>query len=35
MNRWVARGAVPEDNTIWRENPATEVLADLFDAVTA
>jgi aminoglycoside phosphotransferase (APT) family kinase protein len=26
MNRWVLRGAVPEDQTIWRDNPATTVL---------
>jgi len=35
MNRWVARGVLPEDNLIWRDNPATVVLADLFDAVMA
>jgi aminoglycoside phosphotransferase (APT) family kinase protein len=29
MNRSVARGMVPEDQTIWRDNPATEVLGDL------
>ena len=29
MNRWVAKGAVAPDHTIWRDNPATEVLADL------
>jgi aminoglycoside phosphotransferase (APT) family kinase protein len=33
MNRWVARGAVPEDQTVWRDNPATAVLADLFEEV--
>lgn len=35
MNRWVARGAVPEDQTVWRDNPATAVLADLFEEATA
>jgi aminoglycoside phosphotransferase (APT) family kinase protein len=34
MNRWVARGAIPEDQTVWRDNPATAVLADLFEEVT-
>jgi aminoglycoside phosphotransferase (APT) family kinase protein len=29
MNRWVAKGLVPPDQTIWRDNPATAVLADL------
>jgi aminoglycoside phosphotransferase (APT) family kinase protein len=33
MNRWVARGAVPEDQTVWRDNPATAVLAELFEEV--
>jgi aminoglycoside phosphotransferase (APT) family kinase protein len=33
MNRWVARGAVPQDQTVWRDNPATAVLADLFEEV--
>jgi aminoglycoside phosphotransferase (APT) family kinase protein len=33
MNRWVARGAVPKDQTVWRDNPATAVLADLFEEV--
>jgi aminoglycoside phosphotransferase (APT) family kinase protein len=35
MNRWVTRGAVPEDQTVWRDNPATAVLADLFEEATA
>jgi aminoglycoside phosphotransferase (APT) family kinase protein len=35
MNRWVARGAMPADQTIWRDNPATAVLADLFEEATA
>ncbi|HWF21359.1 MAG TPA: phosphotransferase family protein [Acidimicrobiales bacterium] len=35
MNRWVARGAVPEDQTVWRDNPATAVLADLLAEATA
>ena len=35
MNRWVARGAMPEDQVVWRDNPATAVLADMFDEVTA
>jgi aminoglycoside phosphotransferase (APT) family kinase protein len=34
MNRWVARGAMPEDQVVWRDNPATAVLADLFAEVT-
>jgi aminoglycoside phosphotransferase (APT) family kinase protein len=34
MNRWVARGAVPPDQTVWRDNPATAVLADLFEEAT-
>jgi aminoglycoside phosphotransferase (APT) family kinase protein len=33
MNRWVARGAMPEDQVIWRDNPATAVLADLMKEV--
>jgi aminoglycoside phosphotransferase (APT) family kinase protein len=33
MNRWVARGAVPPDQTVWRDNPATTVLAALFEEV--
>jgi aminoglycoside phosphotransferase (APT) family kinase protein len=33
MNRWVARGTVPPDQTVWRDNPATAVLADLFEEV--
>jgi aminoglycoside phosphotransferase (APT) family kinase protein len=33
MNRWVARGAVPADQTVWRDNPATAVLAQLFEEV--
>jgi aminoglycoside phosphotransferase (APT) family kinase protein len=35
MNRTVARGTMPEDQTIWRDNPATVVLADLLEVVTA
>jgi aminoglycoside phosphotransferase (APT) family kinase protein len=35
MNRWVARGAIPHDQTVWRDNPATAVLADLFEEVTS
>jgi aminoglycoside phosphotransferase (APT) family kinase protein len=35
MNRWVARGAVSEDQTVWRDNPATAVLADLLKEATA
>ncbi len=35
MNRWVARGAVPEDQTLWRDNPATAVLAALLEEATA
>ena len=34
MNRWVARGAIPHDQTVWRDNPATVVLADLFEEVS-
>ena len=34
MNRWVARGAIPQDQTVWRDNPATAVLADLFEEVS-
>jgi aminoglycoside phosphotransferase (APT) family kinase protein len=34
MNRWVARGAIPSDQTVWRDNPATALLADLFEEVT-
>ncbi|HEX4218641.1 MAG TPA: phosphotransferase family protein [Acidimicrobiales bacterium] len=34
MNRWVARGAVPKDQTVWRDNPATAVLADLLNEAT-
>jgi aminoglycoside phosphotransferase (APT) family kinase protein len=34
MNRWVARGAIPADQTVWRDNPATALLADLFEEVT-
>ena len=34
MNRWVARGAIPHDQTVWRDNPATAVLADLFEEVS-
>jgi aminoglycoside phosphotransferase (APT) family kinase protein len=33
MNRWVARGAIPQHQTVWRDNPATAVLADLFEEV--
>jgi aminoglycoside phosphotransferase (APT) family kinase protein len=29
MNRAVVRGQMPKEQTIWRDNPATEVLADL------
>jgi aminoglycoside phosphotransferase (APT) family kinase protein len=31
MNRWVANGAIPEDQTVWRDNPATAVLANLLE----
>jgi aminoglycoside phosphotransferase (APT) family kinase protein len=34
MNRWVARGAIPADQTVWRDNPATALLADMFEEVT-
>jgi aminoglycoside phosphotransferase (APT) family kinase protein len=34
MNRWVARGAVPEDQTIWRDNPATAVMSELLDELS-
>ena len=34
MNRWVARGAIAADQTVWRDNPATAVLADLLEEVT-
>ncbi len=27
MNRWVARGDLPEDQTIWLENPVSDMLA--------
>jgi aminoglycoside phosphotransferase (APT) family kinase protein len=33
MNRWVARGAIPEDQIVWCDNPATSVLAELFEEV--
>jgi aminoglycoside phosphotransferase (APT) family kinase protein len=31
MNRTVARGHLPEDHTIWRDNPASTALAQLLD----
>ena len=31
MNRTVARGLMPADQTIWLENPSTTCLADLLD----
>jgi aminoglycoside phosphotransferase (APT) family kinase protein len=34
MNRWVGHGALPDDHTIWRDNPATEVLGHLFSEVS-
>jgi aminoglycoside phosphotransferase (APT) family kinase protein len=34
MNRWVARGAIPADQIVWRDNPAMALLADLFEEVT-
>jgi aminoglycoside phosphotransferase (APT) family kinase protein len=34
MNRWVAKELMPADHTIWRDNPATEVLAMLMAEVT-
>jgi aminoglycoside phosphotransferase (APT) family kinase protein len=34
-NRWVVRGAMPADQTVWRDNPATAVLSDLLDEMTA
>ncbi len=27
MNQWEQAGAVPADHTIWRDNPATELIA--------
>jgi aminoglycoside phosphotransferase (APT) family kinase protein len=35
MNRWVANGAIPADQTVWRDNPATAVLADLLEQAAA
>jgi aminoglycoside phosphotransferase (APT) family kinase protein len=35
MNRWVANGAIPADQTVWRDNPATAVLASLLEEVAA
>jgi aminoglycoside phosphotransferase (APT) family kinase protein len=35
MNRWVAKELMPADHTIWRDNPATEVLAMLMDEVAS
>ena len=35
MNRWVANGAISEDQTIWRDNPATAVLDNLLEEVAA
>ncbi|KHO19387.1 phosphotransferase family protein [Mycolicibacterium setense] len=31
MNRWEQSGAVPSDHTIWRDNPATELIAAILD----
>ncbi len=31
MNRWVERGLLPEDQTIWRDNPASACLELLLD----
>ena len=33
MNRSVARGELPADQTIWRDNPATACLAQLLDEI--
>jgi aminoglycoside phosphotransferase (APT) family kinase protein len=35
MNRWVAKELMPADHTIWRDNPATEVLAILMAEVAS
>jgi aminoglycoside phosphotransferase (APT) family kinase protein len=35
MNRYVAAGHLPADQTLWRDNPATEVLASLMEEVTS
>jgi aminoglycoside phosphotransferase (APT) family kinase protein len=35
MNRWVANGAISADQTIWRDNPAMAVLANLLEEVAA
>ena len=35
MNRATARGLMPPDSTIWRDNPASEVLAMLLEEVAA
>ena len=32
MNRMVARGDLPADQTIWLENPATDCLLQLLDS---
>ncbi|MEM1140992.1 MAG: phosphotransferase family protein [Pseudomonadota bacterium] len=31
MNRWVERGDLPEDQTIWLENPVASMLADMLE----
>jgi aminoglycoside phosphotransferase (APT) family kinase protein len=31
MNRWVAKGALPEDQTIWLDNPVAHMLAAMMD----
>jgi hypothetical protein len=31
MNRAVARGHMPADHTVWRDNPASAALAQLLD----
>lgn len=31
MNRWVGKGAIPEDHTIWLENPVAEMLGAMMD----
>jgi hypothetical protein len=35
MNRLAGRGLMPPESTVWRDNPASEVLAMLLEEVGA
>jgi hypothetical protein len=34
MNRWVANGDLPADQTLWLQNPVADMLANMLEEFT-